>query len=73
MPRGLPVATLQQTGNAGQLVLSDLPAAPRGKIYEVWIETRRAGAPDRRAVRRDRGGRRAGRGAAICAAPAPCW
>jgi hypothetical protein len=35
----VPVATLRQTGNDGQLVLSDLPAAPRGKIYEVWIET----------------------------------
>jgi anti-sigma-K factor RskA len=35
----VPVATLQQTGTEGQLVLSDLPAAPRGKIYEVWIET----------------------------------
>ena len=35
----VPVATLQQTGTEGQLVVSDLPAAPRGKIYEVWIKT----------------------------------
>lgn len=35
----VPVATLRQNGTEGQLVLSDLPAAPRGKIYEVWIET----------------------------------
>jgi hypothetical protein len=35
----VPVASLHETGIAGQLVVSDLPAAPRGKIYEVWIET----------------------------------
>jgi anti-sigma factor RsiW len=32
-----PVASLHEIGSQGQLVLSDLPAAPRGKIYEVWI------------------------------------
>jgi anti-sigma factor RsiW len=35
----VPVASLHETGTEGQLVVSDLPAAPRGKIYEVWIET----------------------------------
>jgi anti-sigma factor RsiW len=34
-----PVASLRETGTEGQLLVSDLPAAPRGKIYEVWIET----------------------------------
>ena len=35
----VPVASLRETGTEGQLLVSDLPAAPRGKIYEVWIET----------------------------------
>lgn len=34
-----PVASLRETGTEGQLVVSDLPAAPPGKIYEVWIES----------------------------------
>jgi len=33
-----PVASLRQTGTQGQLVFNRLPAAPAGKIYEVWIE-----------------------------------
>ena len=38
-----PTATLRTTGNSGVLVVRGLPAAPRGKIYEVWVE--RAGKP----------------------------
>jgi anti-sigma factor RsiW len=32
-----PTATLRRTGGSGELMLSDLPAAPSGKIYEIWI------------------------------------
>ena len=38
-----PTATLRTTGNSGVLVVHGLPAPPRGKIYEVWVE--RAGRP----------------------------
>jgi anti-sigma factor RsiW len=33
-----PVASLSETGTRGELVVSHLAAAPRGRIYEVWIE-----------------------------------
>ena len=33
-----PTATLRTTGNSGVLVVRGLPAPPRGKIYEVWVE-----------------------------------
>ena len=33
-----PTATLRTTGNNGVLVVRGLPAPPRGKIYEVWVE-----------------------------------
>lgn len=32
-----PTATLRRTGGSAELLVSDLPAAPAGKIYEVWI------------------------------------
>ncbi len=38
-----PTATLRTTGNSGVLVMRGLPAPPRGRIYEVWVE--RAGTP----------------------------
>jgi anti-sigma-K factor RskA len=38
-----PVAVLRESGSQGELVLSDLPPAPSGRIYEVWI--RRGGRP----------------------------
>jgi anti-sigma-K factor RskA len=38
-----PVAQLRETGAQGELVISDLPPAPSGRIYEVWIE--RGGRP----------------------------
>ena len=33
-----PVASLRASATQGELVLSDLPAAPARRIYEVWIE-----------------------------------
>jgi len=33
-----PTATLRETGERGVLVMSGLPPAPAGKIYEIWIE-----------------------------------
>lgn len=33
-----PKAWLDRTGNTAQLVVDDLPQAPSGKVYEVWIE-----------------------------------
>ncbi len=33
-----PVASLRESGKQGELVLSGLPAAPRGRIYEVWVQ-----------------------------------
>jgi anti-sigma factor RsiW len=33
-----PVALLSETGMRGELMVSHLPAAPRGRIYEIWIE-----------------------------------
>jgi len=32
-----PVATLRVSGTTGELVVSHLPAPPRGRIYELWI------------------------------------
>ena len=32
-----PMASLRQSGTQGELVLSGLPPAPSGRIYEVWI------------------------------------
>jgi hypothetical protein len=32
-----PTALLRESGTQGELVLSDLPPAPRARIYEVWI------------------------------------
>jgi anti-sigma factor RsiW len=36
--RRAPVATLHESGAGAQLVVSRMPAAPPGKVYEVWIE-----------------------------------
>jgi len=36
--RRAPVATLHESGGTAQLVVSRMPAAPRGKVYEVWVE-----------------------------------
>lgn len=36
--RRVPVVMLERTGSHGQLLLSHLPPAPRGRIYEVWVE-----------------------------------
>jgi hypothetical protein len=33
-----PVAALHLNGTTGRLVVSGMPPAPRGKIYEVWVE-----------------------------------
>jgi anti-sigma factor RsiW len=33
-----PVAELERYGNRGQLIVTRLPAAPAGKVYELWIE-----------------------------------
>jgi hypothetical protein len=33
-----PVASLRASATQGELVLSNLPAAPARRIYEVWIE-----------------------------------
>ena len=38
-----PSAVLRETGTNGELVLQGLPAAPAGRIYEVWVE--RGGRP----------------------------
>jgi len=43
-----PVAQLRESGAQGELVLSHLPAAPAGRIYEVWLV--RGGAPQPTAV-----------------------
>jgi hypothetical protein len=43
-----PVASLRETGTQGQLVVADLPPAPSGRIYEVWI--RRGGRAEATAV-----------------------
>jgi anti-sigma-K factor RskA len=32
-----PLASLHESGNSAVLVVSHMPAAPRGKIYEVWV------------------------------------
>ena len=32
-----PVAVLHESGSQGELVLTNLPLAPRDRIYEVWI------------------------------------
>lgn len=38
-----PVAELRESGGSAELVMTGLPAAPAGRIYEVWVE--RAGRP----------------------------
>lgn len=38
-----PVAWVDRSGNDAELVVDDLPEAPAGKVYELWIE--RAGKP----------------------------
>ena len=38
-----PIALLRESGTQGELMLSDLPPAPSGKIYEVWVK--RGGRP----------------------------
>jgi anti-sigma factor RsiW len=43
-----PVASLRETGTQGELVVSDLPPAPSGRIYEVWV--RRGGRAQATAV-----------------------
>jgi anti-sigma-K factor RskA len=35
---GQPVAELERYGDRGQLLVSRLPAAAAGKVYELWIE-----------------------------------
>jgi anti-sigma factor RsiW len=37
-PAAQPVAELERYGDRGQLVVTRLPAAPAGKVYELWIE-----------------------------------
>jgi hypothetical protein len=32
-----PVASLHESGSTAELVVSGMPAAPQGKIYEVWV------------------------------------
>ena len=32
-----PLASLHESGNHAVLVVSHMPAAPPGKIYEVWV------------------------------------
>jgi anti-sigma factor RsiW len=39
-----PIASLHVSGNTGRLLVSNMPPAPRGKIYQVWVE--RAGRFD---------------------------
>ena len=43
-----PVASLRETGTQGELVVSGLPPAPSGRIYEVWL--RRGGRAEATAV-----------------------
>ncbi|MGD1051313.1 MAG: anti-sigma factor [Solirubrobacteraceae bacterium] len=43
-----PVASLRETGTQGELVVSNLPPAPSGRIYEVWV--RRGGRAEATAV-----------------------
>lgn len=38
-----PIAWVDRSGNDAELVVDDLPEAPVGKVYELWIE--RAGKP----------------------------
>jgi len=33
-----PTASLRETGTNGELVVHGLPAAPAGRIYEIWVE-----------------------------------
>jgi hypothetical protein len=40
-----PLALLRETGTQGELVLTHLPAAPAGRIYEVWIRHGRTAKP----------------------------
>lgn len=41
----VPVVMLERTGSHGQLLLSHLPPAPSGRIYEVWVERRGVARP----------------------------
>jgi len=35
-----PVASLRESGGSAELVVSGMPAAPQGKIYEIWVARR---------------------------------
>jgi hypothetical protein len=49
-------ASLRQSGNTARLTFSDLPAPPRGRIYQVWLQRPRRALQPTRALFANRSG-----------------